>query len=489
MSELQSTSRTRTSRSREAVFGVINTNPVFRQVRLTNNNFTPDIQTVISEEVNPDRQISDLILVGQNANGDMGGEFSFLTFDDDLEEALQSLWVSQPNITVLTADTEINDISATAVTVAAGGANFRTGHLTLMQGNAIPANNRLARVLSSTATVITYGAATFTAQAAVNAGTSLRVVGLEGAAGDLVATTVGGNAITSTALNFTTMDIQPGDWVRIGDGTSQNSFNTAASNGWERVSAVAANRLSFDIVPAGFASDAGTGKTIRIFFGDRLRNGTTKMSTTIERQWLDHTPVSFEYFTGQTIDTMSIDLEAKSIAKINRTFKGSTAQLLTSRVAGATDIPATTTDVMNTSSNVGDIAINGTTVTGPNFVMKATIEMANNLDNQDAIMSVGAVGLSNGEFNCSGELNMYFGSPLYYQMLLTSALFGLNIRMADGSANRQGYMFDMPACEFASGAPTIPGKNQSVMFNPRYQARRHATLGYTIGVNRFWFTP
>lgn len=490
MPDLQSTNRTKTSRSRETVFGVTNVSPVFKQSRLTSSSFKPDIQTVISDEIRPDRQITDLILVGQNANGEMAGELSFATYDDDFEEALQSSWVTQPSITVLTSDIEISDVAATTLTVASAlGTPFKVGHLTQISGMTTAANNKLARVSSSSATTIVYPAATFTAQAVVNVGTKVQVVGFEGASADIVATITGGNALTSTALDFTTLGLAAGDWVRIGDGAVGNSFATAACNGWARVSAITANRLSFDIVPTGFVADAGTGKTIRCFFGDRLRNGTTKLSSTFETQYLDHSPVTYEYETGQTIDTLELSFTAKSIAKVSRTFKGSSASVVTTRLAGATDVAPNTNDVMNTSSNVADTSINGTTIAGPNFVMSFSIRINNNLDYQDGIGSIGAVGIRNGELNCNGDLSMYFGTPTYYQALINNTTQGFAVRVSDASANKQSYVFDLPAMEFANGNPSRDGKNQSVMFAPGFQAKMHTTLGYTMGVNRFWYLP
>lgn len=489
MPELQATNRVKVSRCRETVSGTMNTNPAFKTARITSAKISPNIQTVVSEEIRSDRQVADNILVGQNADAAIGAELSFLALDDDLEEALQSLWVTQPSITVVTSDVEISDVAATALTVPSGGTAFKTGHLTLISGMTTAVNNKLARVVSSTATAITYGAATFTAQAVVNVGTTVRVVGFEGAASDIVATITGGNALTSTALDFTTMGLAAGDWLRIGDGSAGNSFATSGVNGWARVSAVAANRLSFDVVPAGFVADAGTGKTIRAFFGDRLRNGSSKVASTFERQFQDHSPVSYEYETGAFCDTLTIAMATKSIIKVDRTYKAGVVSITGTRAAGATDIAAPTNDVMNTSSNVGDLAINGTTIAGPNFVTSYSIAMNNNLDYQDAIGSIGAAGVRNGEYNVSGDLAMYFGSLLYYQYVINNTAFGLNSRVTDGSANKQTYVFDTPAVEFASGEPQVDGKNQSVMLNTKYQAKLHATLGYTLGINRLWYTP
>ncbi|MFX9185023.1 hypothetical protein ABTN69_19710, partial [Acinetobacter baumannii] len=75
---------------------------------------------------------------------------------------------------------------------------------------------------SSGSTNITYPAATFVAETApIPVGASVRVVGFQGASGDIAAVTSGGNGLSSTALDFTTLGngVAAGRWVYIGDKT------------------------------------------------------------------------------------------------------------------------------------------------------------------------------------------------------------------------------------------------------------------------------
>ena len=124
MPVLQSTNRVKLSKVRETTFGVTPANPVFKTVRQTSSSLAANPKTVISAEIRPDRQVTDLILVDEDAGGDVAGEIAFGVADDDFEEALQGTWSNNPSIVVATADTEISDVSATTLTVAAGGAAF-----------------------------------------------------------------------------------------------------------------------------------------------------------------------------------------------------------------------------------------------------------------------------------------------------------------------------------------------------------------------------
>ncbi|WP_316172412.1 phage tail tube protein [Bradyrhizobium sp. SZCCHNRI2049] len=491
MADLQTTNRVALAKVRETTFGVTPANPAFKAIRQTSSGLNANPKTVITQEIRPDRQVTDLILVGQEAGGSVGGEVAFSVVDDDLEEALQGTWSNNPSITVLTSDTEISDLTTTTATVAAGGDAFKAGMLTQLTGFPTAANNKLARVASSTGTSIVYPAATFSADAVIPVGATIRQVGFEGASGDLVATTSGGNALTSTVLDFTTLNLAAGKWVKVGDGDNAGkSFAvTAANNGFCRVSGVAANRLSFDRVPAGWAGDTGTGVALRVFTGDFLTNASTKRSNTIERQYLDHSPVTYEYLTGMTLNTLQVEAKQQAIATYTKNYIGKSASTTNTRVSGATDVAAPTYAVLNTSTNVGRIGFDGAVITGPNFVMSATINVNNNLRAQMAVGSLGAVGTGNGEFTVTGTLETYFGDKTLYDKIINNTLTSFDMRIGRSDGYRETILFDFPSIKLGSGAPSVAGKNQDVTISAGFTAFRDATLLYTVGVGRFWYLP
>jgi hypothetical protein len=491
MADLQSTNRVALAKVRETTFGVTPNNPAFKAIRQTSSGLNANPKTVITSEIRADRQVTDLILVGEEAGGTVGGELAFSVADDDFEEALQGTWSNSPSITVATIDTEISDVTTTTLTVSAGGAAFVVGMLTLTQNFTTAGNNKLARVNSSTATTIVYPAATFTAEAAqIPVGASVRQVGFQGASADIAAVTAGGNGLTSSVLNFTTLGISVGEWVKVGDGDNANcSFATTANNGFCRVSAVAANKISFDRVPSGWAADTGTGKTISVFSGDFLTNASTKRSNTIERQYLDHSPVTYEYLRGMTLNTLAIDAKTQAVATYTKNYIGRDALVQTSRIAGSTDVAAPTYGVLNTSSNVGRIGFDGSTITGPNFVMGATININNNIRAQQAVGSIGAVGTGNGEFTVTGTLQTYFGDPSIYQKIVNNTLTSFDMRVGRTDGNRESILLDFPSIKLSSGSPSVSGKNADVMIDAGFTAFMDATKLYTMSVGRFWYLP
>lgn len=493
MADLQSTNRVALAKVRETTFGVTPASPAFKAIRQTSSGLNANPKTVITSEIRSDRQVTDLILVGEDAGGPVGGELAFSVADDDLEEALQGTWSSSPSITVVATDTEISDVTTTTITVSAGGAAFLAGMLTLTQNLPTAANNKLARVNSSTATTIVYPAATFSADTVIPIGASVRQVGFQGASGDVAAVTSGGNGLTSTVLDFTTLGMVPGEWVKVGDGDTANcAFSgTVANNGFCRVSAVAAHKITFDRVPAGWTADTGTGKTISVFTGDFLSNGSTKRSNTIERQYLDHSPVTYEYMRGMTLNTLQVEAKQQAIATYTKNYIGRDAFLPSPmvRLSGASDVAAPTYGVLNTSSNVGRIGFDGSTITGPNYVMSAQFTVNNNIRAQQAIGSIGAVGTGNGEFTVTGQLETYFGDPSIYQKIINNTLTSFDLRVGRSDGNRESLLMDFPSIKMSSGSPSVSGKNADVMIQAGFQAIMDATRGYTMSVGRFWYLP
>ena len=63
-----------------------------RELRFTNESLNYAAQTVVSEEIRSDRQVSDIIRTGIESGGDVGIELSFGAFDDLFEGMLYNDW-------------------------------------------------------------------------------------------------------------------------------------------------------------------------------------------------------------------------------------------------------------------------------------------------------------------------------------------------------------------------------------------------------------
>lgn len=478
---MSDTNRVKLAVVEEVTQGTTPATPAFEEIRNTSQPdlaFTPT--SVDSDEIRADRQTLGPILVGAESGGSYNFEMSFESQDTLLEGVMASRWVNKPSRILTSGGSEVGAVDATdfIVSVVAGDA-FVEGMLVRTSNFAETGNNKLFRALTGTTTSVVKTSGN-TVEASPPDDATVRAVGFEGDTDDIVATATG---LTSTLLDFTTLELTAGQWIKIGGSVAINQFGTAVLNDWVRVTSVAANVLTLEQLPSGWTTDTGSGKEIMIFFGDYIVNGTTEIFYTLERTYTDHSPVDYEYQTGMEAGNYSINAPNQSVATGSFTFSGFQGAFTTTRFAGATDIAANSNDVMNTSSNVGRIAIDGVPITGKNYVLETAFAMNGNLRQKPAVGSLGAIGIGQGEFQVTGNLNTYFDDATYANYVINQTELSFDILFFD--VDDQYILYDFPSIKLKTGAPAIPGKNQDVTLNADFGAFMNSTLGYTALIQRF----
>ena len=463
--------------------------------------FAPN--TIVSNEIRPDRQITDLILVGAEAGGDTGIELSFEAFDALIEDALFSTYAS----TVQKLGTgEITGFSAGVISVDSGG-DFIPGQVTRLQKLAtgdvgdgifeivsIAVNDLTVNPLAGTATTAIVGTET------ADADTRLNVTGFAAQAnGDISLVVTGNDAVFSFPAGAlddalgTGVPITIGAWFKFAD------FATAGNNVWARAREV---DLTADTITAdtqtGMATDAAATEQVIAFYGSRVENGAESIGShqnAVERRFEDHSPITRELFLGMALNNLNITLAPQAIAvgsltwfgfnsAVSDDFAGSYPDLY---AALPVDVAAEQFDVYNTSNDIGRLGrgVDPIDAAGVNFVLEATIEINNNLRRQPAVGVFGASGIGVGELSVTGTLSTYFDNDEILQIILTNAETSLDL-ITQGSDGRS-MVFDLPRIKFSGGAPDVPGKNTDVTIPGTYQAILDADLGYTMSVQRVNF--
>lgn len=481
------------ARKAGANFGIKPTNPVWQEFRNATFGLKATPTRGRSNDRRSDGQAGGTFLTDLQNGGTVGTELKFKHFDDFFEAVMKSSWQNQAFIQVATIDTEISDVSTTTITVAAGGANFKTGHLTRTLGFPTAGNNKVARVASDTATTIVYPAATYAAEAnPIPVGASVRVVGFQGVSGDVQTTTTGGNALISTTLDFTTLGngVAAGRKIQIGGTAAGEKFATVGCNGWARIKAVAANRIDLDVVPSGFATDAGTGKTISVWTGDFMVNGTTIYAFDWEGQQNGIAASLYEYFYDDLLNGLTLTLSGGKEITASFDFLGNQADPIgTARYAGSTDVAPPTYGTMTATSNVGDLTENGVSVMGgTSCVNNASIKITNNVTREAAIGPLGTAAINVGEFTASGNIDTYLSDPTIMAQGINNVLTSYGTFCGNNSGDKEGYAFDLPAIRITPDSE-VPGKNQARKVSGPWEAEPHPTLGYTMSIGRFWYLP
>jgi len=477
--------RVRLCSVREDTFGVTPDTPRMRTARMTGEGLQYQPQFVTSNELRSDRMNADPTKINETNQGPVNQELSYPVDRSPLSDWLASLmfndWVNTPSRdNDGTADSVITGVAATGgiITVTNGPA-FVAGHLIRNSGFGVAGNNGLFKLTTGSATVPAVGDTILTDEAAPPANARVKVVGLEGAAGDIETLADG---LKSTALDFTLFGLVPGQWVKVGGTGSTFRFATAACNGYARISGpVTAHKIPLDNLPTGWGVDDGSGKKIRVFYGDQIRNGTTRISNTLERGFLGQAVPTYIAQRGMVVGQGDFNWTTEQIATLVLTFNGLSGSQGTAPLDASPD-PATTNGVMSANVNVGRIAESGVAVSSPNYIRAATLSINNNLRMISAVGNVGAVDIGAGECAATGQLETYFGDNSLLAKLINGTVGNFNIRT---SKNNQSFIVALPRVTFTDGSPSAGGKNQDVTLPLNYQASLDTVTGAQVLFDRF----
>lgn len=480
------TNRVQFATVRETTFGTTPTTPRMRRARFSGEGlkFTPKF--IKPTEIRSDRMNVDPVKVNEDNQGPVNGEFSYPEADSPASDFIRSLmwsdWVNTPTRdNDGTADSVITGIT-TAGTVATvtTGAAFVAGHLVKFSGFTVANNNGEFKVTTGSATVPAFVGSGITDEAVPPAAAKMKVVGFQGASGDITATATG---LASTALDFTTLGLAVGMWIKPDSTTAAMGFATAALNVPMRIAAIAANALTLDNRPAGWTTDAGTSKTIKVYFGDYIKNGVTRTSLSIERGFLGQTTPTYILQKGMVASQGEFSAQTEQEITWNFTFMGLSGSQSTTAQDASPDA-ATTNSIMSANVNVGRIGEGGAVIGTVNPVKGNKITVNNNLRMITVKGTVGAVNVTSGDFDVSVEADAYFGD----NTLLAKLLAGTPTAYNEWSAiNSQMVVWDVPRVTWEDGSPVTSGKNSDVTTPLRGSASYESTFAAHLIINRLSF--
>lgn len=485
-------SRTQIAFVKEAAVGTTPANPKFTRFRNTGSSLGLDPKTVRSKEITPDGNVPDTTIVGQDVGGDVGIEWIGIAYRDVVESNLRTALQRSPERNGNSGTGSVTSVSGTAYTVDGTGGAFAANMLVRATGFSVSGNNQIGKLTGGSATTATIAASI---EASPPATARLKQIGFEAAsAGDVQA---GASGLTSTTTNFTTLNLRPGQWVKIGGNALANQFGDVSAktgaylnNGYARISnssAVTATACPLDIRPAGWTTDTATGKTIRVYYTDFAVNGTTVATLTVERQFQDISV--YELFTGALANMMRVDAKLESILEGSFGFVALDQTQSGSRVAGASDLPVNTDDVLNTSSHIAVIMENGVALTtaSNNIPYSFSLEAMANARVQKGLGSRKGFGIALGRFECKGKYEFLTGDTALVQKVINGT--ATSVMLAAVDVNGMGVLFDVPRAKFSGGKLTYDDVDSDLTAPLDWEGIKYTRpldqSVYTLGVSFF----
>ncbi len=291
-------------------------------------------------------------------------------------------------------------------------------------------------------------------------------------------TTAGTHAITAGAATsgssiFT--NLAKGQWVRI-SGSSNALQNILAQV--SKTVAPTATVLTFEGTPFTVATGAG-GAAVKINTF-RLTNGVTRPSFSIEREHADI--AQFFLFRGMCVNKMSLSFSSGAIATGSFDFMGKDGIRNNPAVtAMGTSAASQTYGIMNAVTGVGNIYEGGAPLTGTS-IKSLKLDLDNALRAQDAIGTLGAVGVGSGMLTVSGTMEVYLTDGTMYDKFVNNTVSSVSWSAVDTAGN--GYVFTLPNVKFSDAKVTGGSLNSDAMLSMPFTALMDPTTLKTIIIDR-----
>lgn len=431
----------------------------------TYSDFGGNVTTVARNPINQSRQRRKGVVTDLEATGGFQQDLTFFNFRNLAQgfmfADIREKKTTKPINGTGQAVSGVDSATKTYTTAAGGGTGFLTGHLVMAEGFSNTANNGVKTVASATSTTVVVAEA-LGDEAAPPAAAVLAVIGYQGAAGTLSIALNGDlvRLVSTAGVDFTTLGLVPGEWVFIGGDLTANGFED--NGGFARVSVIAAGYLEFDKVDwATPTAEAGTGKTINIYFGQVLKNESDpalikRRSYQLERTLGDDADGTMsEYLVGAVANELTLNAPQADKVTVDLTFVACDHQARSGAVGvkGGTRVGVVEGDAFNTSNDFARIKMALVTedaAVQPLFVFASdlTLTVNNNVSANKAVGVLGAFDLTAGTFEVGGSFTAYFASAESVQAVRNNSDVTVDVVMVK---NNQGVLYDLPLLALGNG--------------------------------------
>lgn len=392
-------------------------------------------------------------------------------------------------------------MTATAITVPNIGSALAQGTLIRVRGASVAANNKVFLVgagSTTTSIVITGGTVeTFPANA------SVEVCGYQQVAGTTDIAINASGHLTSATTNFTTLPINVGQYLNVGDLSNAAFYfttgvpSTGVNYGLARIEAIAANLITLSHRPATWSADTGTTKSIRLLFGRWIRNVAVdhadyaEPSYTFEAVYKDLGGAGVDYYeypVGNYVDTVEISLPLTNKATVKYGFQGTnTPAPTTSRATNAANgLLPTSTAELATGPDIARLRILNTDETGLSTDFKsAKITLHNNVSREKVLGVIGAKFMNVGNFEVDLEADLLFTNFDVVTAILANRTVSMDYSLHNDDG---GFVMDLPAFTMGDGKRSFP-KNESIHIAVKGMSFVDPVLGYSCSLSMFPYLP
>ena len=378
---------------------------------------------------------------------------------------------------------------------------FVAGDLLLAEGFTNSSNNGL-KVATAAAAGVSVSAAGLVAETPTTAA-KLTVVGVQFASGDVSITNSGSlPTLSSTPISgkdLTTLGLVPGEWIYLGGDTSGVSFATAVNNCFARVYSISTNQIVFDKTENEMVTDAGTGKTIQMFFGTVIKNESTpslikRRTYHIERTLgnLGQANQAVEYLIGAVPNEMVLAVKSASTVTVDTTFMAINTSIDDGTVGplSGTRVASSFLDVINTASDFSRMNISVVSSTDASitplfaYITDMNLTIKNNDKDDKAVGVLGAFDITTGSFELTATVTAYFNSAAAVTAVRANPDVTVDFVAVK---NQRGIVIDIPKCSLGGGRLNVV--QDTAIMVPVTPDAGVSNFGHTMMFGWFQYLP
>lgn len=472
---MPSTNFMNVARVRESTLGVTPGSPNMENCFITGDSLKIAKQFVRSETITGDRAIKEHISVGLTVEGGGDFEFAFGYVDWGLELINFDSFAALEEAYNVTADSNITDISADDQDITAAGDWVEGMMLDLYDPDyADNCVQFVAQSGSGSGTAVAPAATLGDNNAAPGVGARLYCYGYQAASGDISATASG---LASASNAFADLPLLPGMGMKIGGATSGLQFGTAALNDFVGIKSIAADgsAIELDELPAGWTTDAGTGKTIQLLIGDDSRTGEDVLSDSLQKRNTKSSPFFGQAFRGVAGQTLNLRFPQQDRVTGQLGIIGIAGELLTTALdASPVDPLIGVGDVMKTGSNIARLTEGGAAIAAAIACQDLNFNLGNNITPVGSIESDIAIDFNPGDAEITTEAQYRAGTKAILEKYLTDTPTKKMIVIKRG---RYAYQFRVLSGIYTDLDAPVQGRNGEWITTARMEAFKDPVTG------------
>lgn len=300
----------------------------------------------------------------------------------------------------------------------------------------------------------------------------------EAAQTDISITKVGGTPNTWTIDSAALADFSDNSMV-VGQFIKIEGFVTAGTF-YAEVTSISA--LSLGINPTSDVASEIAGASITVTPLDFVRNGVVKSSFTIQKAFTDLTTPELWNFTGARISTWNLELATGSILTTSFGVLAKDAAMTETQEAGATINTANTNTVLNAVDNVAAIVFDGDPGGSTYFFNSLSVALDNALRGQEAVGTLGLIGVEAGRLQLTGSIELYFENSALFDLFRAATAFSLSFQAQDAAGNV--YFVTIPRAKYTSMEIVAGGNDQDIFASASFEGIINSAGTYQYQISR-----